>query len=350
MGNRYNFASGGGIISALREELLAREIKRREAMLEEASASDRALRQAQIEQQMEIQRVQEARAQEESRLRAEEQAQRVRDLDDARVERVRRRSDETNVRTNTEAINASVADAIPSGQVNLSDPNTANMIRSKYLASGLEMPAAVTAMLQAPKAEAPVKLHIQEHDGDLVAVHPVTGEIKLLKQGRPKSTAPTEAEQLSADLKRIQVEERQDKLDTARLARTQAAQDTQRRAQETIADIDALLADTDGMAKATGAFEMRGGSQAAIDWNAKRRRVVAALTLPNLGTLKGPMSDRDVEFVKSIASVLGEGRLSEQAVRDALTRARQALAGGKTATGIDPARIPGLIAPIRSSR
>ena len=80
-----------------------------------------------------------------------------------------------------------------------------------------------------------------------------------------------------------------------------------------------------GMGAATGAYELRGHvipSQNAVDFNAIRDQLVAALALPNLGHLKGSMSDKDILFVQNLATRLGNRRLSEAETRTALQEAR----------------------------
>lgn len=94
----------------------------------------------------------------------------------------------------------------------------------------------------------------------------------------------------------------------------------------------------EGMGAATGAYELRGFTQPAQDFNGIRDQLVATLTLPNLGALKGPMSDKDVVFVKQLATRLGNKRLSDAETRRALAEARVFLkgklaSGGTTALG-----------------
>jgi len=74
-------------------------------------------------------------------------------------------------------------------------------------------------------------------------------------------------------------------------------------------------------------------SQAATDANALRDQLVATLTLPNLGALKGPMSDKDVLFVKQLATRLGSPSLSEQETRRALGEAKTFLRNKSDAGG-----------------
>ena len=105
------------------------------------------------------------------------------------------------------------------------------------------------------------------------------------------------------------------------------------------------LAKHPGIGAATGAYEWRGFTQDAVDFNAIREQLVAALTLPNLGALKGPMSDKDILFVKNLATRLGNTKLSEAETRTALAEARTFLqnkldaAGG---SGAPPSTVPDL--------
>lgn len=82
-----------------------------------------------------------------------------------------------------------------------------------------------------------------------------------------------------------------------------------------------------GLGAATGAYELRGFTQPAVDFNAIRNQLVAALALPNLGALRGPMSDKDVLFVKQLATRLAEPRLSAEETMTALNEAELFLTG-----------------------
>jgi len=71
------------------------------------------------------------------------------------------------------------------------------------------------------------------------------------------------------------------------------------------------LKDDPGIDAATGAYELRGFTQGAVDFNSVRNQLVAALALPNLGALRGPMSDKDILFVKQLATRLENPRISK---------------------------------------
>lgn len=95
-----------------------------------------------------------------------------------------------------------------------------------------------------------------------------------------------------------------------------------------------------GIGAATGAYELRGFTQGAQDFNGVREQLVSALALPNLGLLKGPMSDKDVLFVKQLATRLANPRLSEaettRAIREAQTFLANKGAVSPQATGLTP--------------
>lgn len=78
-----------------------------------------------------------------------------------------------------------------------------------------------------------------------------------------------------------------------------------------------------GLSRAYGAYEMRGFTQGAQDAKAIRNQLVAALALPNLGAIRGPLSDKDILFVKQLASRLENDRISDdeavRAVDEAIT-------------------------------
>jgi hypothetical protein len=78
-----------------------------------------------------------------------------------------------------------------------------------------------------------------------------------------------------------------------------------------------------GLDSSYGNWEMRKGrTQASSDFQAERDRFVAMLSLPNLGSLKGPMSDKDLLFIKQISSTLSNDNISEKAARQEMERAR----------------------------
>jgi hypothetical protein len=91
---------------------------------------------------------------------------------------------------------------------------------------------------------------------------------------------------------------------------------------QTALDLTDRLERHPGIGAATGAYEMRGFTQDAVDFNAIRDQLVAALALPNLGALKGPMSDKDILFVKQLATRLSNNRLSEAETRTAIAEAK----------------------------
>jgi hypothetical protein len=84
-----------------------------------------------------------------------------------------------------------------------------------------------------------------------------------------------------------------------------------------------------GLNRSTGIIDSltSGFSQEATDANGLRDQLVATLTLPNLGSLKGPMSDKDIVFVKQLATRLGNQKLSDSETRKAIAEARTVLQG-----------------------
>jgi hypothetical protein len=97
---------------------------------------------------------------------------------------------------------------------------------------------------------------------------------------------------------------------------------------ETALSIAQRLKTHPGIGAATGANDIRQygipfipGTQARADFNGLRNQLVAALTLPNLGALKGPMSDKDVAFIKNISTRLGDEKLSEEETKKAIDEA-----------------------------
>lgn len=56
----------------------------------------------------------------------------------------------------------------------------------------------------------------------------------------------------------------------------------------------------------------------AVNAGALADQLVATLTLPNLGKLKGPASDKDVAFIKSASTILGNRRISAEQAAQAL--------------------------------
>ena len=128
----------------------------------------------------------------------------------------------------------------------------------------------------------------------------------------------------------------------------QAAESTQ----AALDSVDKLL-DKRGLGanlgSAYGAYEMRGWTQGAQDFKAERDRLAAMLTLPNLGTLKGPMSDKDLAFLKQVSTTLSNDNISDEAALGELTRVQQwlrskgAVSGGGAADGDAAAKAKALI-------
>jgi hypothetical protein len=134
-----------------------------------------------------------------------------------------------------------------------------------------------------------------------------------------------ESRELANRLREIQIQGVQDKLDTTRAERDKTESSARQSTQSALDAVDRLLDVKDvggNIGAATGAYELRGFTQGAQDFNSVRDQLVAALTQPNLGALKGPMSDKDVAFVKQLATRLGNTRMSEAETRRALTEAQ----------------------------
>jgi hypothetical protein len=150
-------------------------------------------------------------------------------------------------------------------------------------------------------------------------------DLKLLIADMQRSGS-AETRALGAELKRLQIAAAQDKLDTTRDTRDKAVGDARTTTQNALNSIDRLLRHP-GMAASTGAYELRGFTQAAQDFGAERDQLVASLTLPNLAAIRGPLSDKDILFVKQLATQLGNTRLSEPAMRQELGRLQMFLKG-----------------------
>lgn len=143
----------------------------------------------------------------------------------------------------------------------------------------------------------------------------------IAASGRAESTG------LRNQLTQLQIDQQREKLEAAQTQRTQHANDVQGNAQNAIA-IAQRLKTHPGLNKMYGAYEMRGFTQDARDAAALRDQLVAALTLPNLGSLKGPMSDKDVLFIKSLATRLQDSHISEGEAARAIDEAVAKLSGG----------------------
>jgi hypothetical protein len=150
------------------------------------------------------------------------------------------------------------------------------------------------------------------------------------------ASSSAESRAVADQLRAIQAQTAQDKLDTGRAERERTESGARQSTQSALDAVDRLLDSEDvgsNIGAATGAYEMRGFTQGAQDFNAVRDQLVAALALPNLGALKGPMSDKDVIFVKQLATRLGNTRMSAAETRKALIEAQTFLRGKMTGGG-----------------
>lgn len=126
----------------------------------------------------------------------------------------------------------------------------------------------------------------------------------------PRAGADPETVALRNDLLRIQVDAAKDKATAVTASKDKATSDAQAVTEGAITQLQRLKTHP-GLNAAQGAYEMRGFTQDAQNFNAIRDQVVNALALPNLGALKGPMSDKDVAFVKNISTRLGNHNIDE---------------------------------------
>lgn len=125
------------------------------------------------------------------------------------------------------------------------------------------------------------------------------------------------------EFKRLQIEEKRDKMDAAKKATADTA-DSARQQTELALDLVGQLEKHPGLDKTSGMFDSRVADfdQDAIDANALRDQVIAALTRPNVGALKGSMSEKELAFVKDLSSRLQNRRQSDAATRKALAEAK----------------------------
>lgn len=145
---------------------------------------------------------------------------------------------------------------------------------------------------------------------------------------------------LANQLTQLRIDAERDKQATTREAKDKTTSEAQATTQRAL-DLATRLETHPGISKATGAYEMRGFTQEAQDYNGIRDQLVAALTLPNLGALKGPMSDKDVAFVKTLATRLGNTKLSEAETRLAIKEAKDFLANKLRDTSTAPTATTG---------
>jgi hypothetical protein len=136
------------------------------------------------------------------------------------------------------------------------------------------------------------------------------------------------ARELMDEERRLRIEAARDKLTAGRAATAKTASDADTSTRAALDSVRALLRPKGigrGLDAATGAYELRGFTQDAQDWKAERDRLVAMLTLPNLGALKGPMSDKDILFVKQLSSTLQNENVSGDFARKELAKLQRLL-------------------------
>ena len=112
------------------------------------------------------------------------------------------------------------------------------------------------------------------------------------------------------ELAQLKLDEEKQKFEDSKAAKTKSETDARTVTQSALDQLQRMKTHP-GLNKAQGAYEMRGFTQDAQNFNAIREQVVNALALPNLGALKGPMSDKDVAFVRNISTRLGNHNIDE---------------------------------------
>jgi hypothetical protein len=148
------------------------------------------------------------------------------------------------------------------------------------------------------------------------------------------ASGKAETQGLRNQLLQQQIDEKAAKDTAAADAKKAAETEAQTRTQGAY-DIAGRLKSHPGLKSAYGAYEMRGWTQEAQDAKSLRDQLVASLALPNLGALKGPMSDKDILFIKQLATRLGNSKISDQEAVTAIDEAMQFLQG-KGAVGAQP--------------
>jgi len=156
-----------------------------------------------------------------------------------------------------------------------------------------------------------------------------------------------QARALDARLKELQIAGLEDKNEAANAERTRAEATRTNDAQNAIEMLN-RLENHPGLEKATGAYELRGLTQDARSWRAMANSVVAALALPNMSSLKGPASDRDVAFIKEKSTILQNPNISAEDARQAIRDAREFLKTGRIPeASVPPAGQPGAGGAVR---
>lgn len=140
---------------------------------------------------------------------------------------------------------------------------------------------------------------------------------------------------LQAEIQALKLAGERTKQGDAAKAKETAATNAQQTTQSAVDLLDQLEKHP-GFGPAYGNVSSRvaGFSQSAVDAGSIRDQLVNTLALPNLGALKGPMSDKDIMFVKSISTRLGNPLISEAGARKAIAEARTFLRGKQMSQGI----------------
>lgn len=142
------------------------------------------------------------------------------------------------------------------------------------------------------------------------------------------ASGKADTQALGNQLRQIQIDAAQDKLDAGRKERAQLETGQREQIQETLDVVNAML-DSQGVGAgldaATGAYELRGFTQPAQNFNAYRDRLAAMLTAPNLKYLKGPLSDKDIIFVQNLSTNLANRRMSGELTRQNLLKLQELL-------------------------
>lgn len=120
-------------------------------------------------------------------------------------------------------------------------------------------------------------------------------------------------------------------------AKVEAQEGAEQTRRVAVSTIDRMLTHP-GLSKSSGivSSKLSRFSPDATDFNALRDQVVATLALPNLSLLKGPMSDKDILFVKQLATRLSNENMSDEETVRSLHEAKAFLdkpaAGGAVGT------------------
>jgi hypothetical protein len=293
---KYDFVSVGAAGgNALEQFFIKRALEERQQMLD---AQNRQKNAADIRQRDEQIRIQKSR---EEREVAEGQA--------LAAERAKAAEQAASKANNERGVNQMIGDRLMQGPL---DVDSARQIAGMGIREGVQVPGIVAQAMTPPKQESFTLGEGQVRFGP---------DGKVLAQGPAKQQAPmSEAQQLANEMRRIQIEQAQGKLDADKAWRDKTGEDA-KRVTENALGLAQRLKTHPGMSKAYGAYEMRGFMQDAQDAKGIRDQLVAALTLPNLGALKGPMSDKDVAFVKQLGTRLANDSLSDEEAQRAVDEA-----------------------------